>query len=111
MTEGWGGDMPSESNPNESLECGYPSEPPNVPGSPKDRAAMAMACRANNRARALEIAVRALEQQMDWLMEHFASADTHPKGGDVKQAPAPLSGAVGVAETPKPHRSSQHERG
>jgi hypothetical protein len=30
-----------------------------------------------------------------------ASADTHPKGGDVQQAPASLSGAVGEAETPK----------
>lgn len=29
-----------------------------------------------------------------------ASADTHPKDGDVKQAPL-VSGAVGEAETPK----------
>jgi len=31
----------------------------------------------------------------------LASCDTHPKGGDVKQTPAPLSGAVGEAETPQ----------
>jgi len=30
-----------------------------------------------------------------------ASVDTHPKGGDANAAPAPLSGAVGEAETPK----------
>ena len=30
-----------------------------------------------------------------------ASADTHPKGGDVKQAPAPLSGAVPKADAPE----------
>jgi hypothetical protein len=36
-----------------------------------------------------------------------ASADTHPKGGDVKQAPAPLSGAVGAAETPKGQHHGQ----
>jgi hypothetical protein len=30
-----------------------------------------------------------------------ASADTRPEGGDAKQAPASLSGAVGEAETPK----------
>lgn len=29
-----------------------------------------------------------------------ASADTHPKGGDVQQAPAPLSGAVPEGQTP-----------
>jgi hypothetical protein len=32
----------------------------------------------------------------------YASADTHPKGGDVKQAPAPLSGAP-KGRRPKPH--------
>jgi len=31
-----------------------------------------------------------------------ASADTHPKGGDVQQAPAPLSGAVSEGQTPNP---------
>ena len=36
-------------------------------------------------------------------MTNTASADTHPKGGDAQQAPAPLSGAVGDsrdAQTP-----------
>ena len=46
----------------------------------------------------------------DIIAAHFpalASVDTHPKGGDAKQAPAPLSGAVpneseGDAQQPLP---------
>jgi hypothetical protein len=40
-----------------------------------------------------------------------ASCDTHPKGGDVKQAPAPLSGAVPEGQTPKTSHSSEGGRG
>jgi hypothetical protein len=33
---------------------------------------------------------------------HAASADTHPKGGDVEQAPSLMSGAVPEGQTPNP---------
>jgi hypothetical protein len=38
-----------------------------------------------------------------------ASVDTHPKGGDVKQAPSPMGGAVGAAETLNPHDQNTRE--
>jgi hypothetical protein len=43
------------------------------------------------------------------LLSLLASANTHPKDGDVKQAPAPLSGAVAATggETPTPSQSGE----
>lgn len=37
-------------------------------------------------------------------MSFIASCDTHPKGGDVKHAPAPLSGPVANGDAPKASR-------
>jgi hypothetical protein len=49
-------------------------------------------------------------------LRDLASADTHPKGGNSTEieVPAPLSGAVGAAETPKlqdhPHQALTHDQ-
>lgn len=38
-----------------------------------------------------------------------ASVDTHPKGGDAKQAPSLMGSAVGEAETPLTSRRGPHD--
>lgn len=44
---------------------------------------------------------RGRELYNSWAKYRVASADTHPQGGDVEQAPSPMSGAVAEGETPK----------
>jgi hypothetical protein len=51
-------------------------------------------------AQALNTAMAHLRQV---ALGFTASVDTHPQGGDVKQAPSLMSGAVGEAETPNPN--------
>jgi hypothetical protein len=44
-----------------------------------------------------------------WEYRLPASCDTHPKGGDVKQAPSPMSGAVGSEADETPNLQHPHQ--